>query len=122
MKRQARTSIPERLGRWTGRAWRGYMRREVRVLLWMQAKGMPVPLAKILMWTVKLLLIGTLLYLVFWMALFFVFSVAVVWLTKNVDGNEQPQWGLGDSTDHKQSIFYHPASYNDDPDPRFEDD
>ena len=24
--------------------------------------------------------------------------------------------------DHREGLFYHPASYNDDPDPRFEDD
>jgi hypothetical protein len=76
MKRQARTSIPERLGRWTGRVWRGYVRREARVLLWLQGKGVPMLLAKGLLWGVKLALIGTLLYVLFWVTLILILAIA----------------------------------------------
>lgn len=76
MKRQARTSIPERLGRWTGRAWRGYVRREARLCAWLQGKGLPALLVNTLLWIVKLALIGTLLYVLFWVTLILILAIA----------------------------------------------
>lgn len=122
MKRQARTSIPERLGRWTGRAWRGYMRREVRVLLWMQTKGMPVPLAKVLLWTVKLLLIGCLLYVLFWGTLILIFGLLAARIALNTTWEEKEEWAIGEQASHKESVFYDPINYTDTPDPRFDDE
>lgn len=122
MKRQARTSIPERLGRWTGRVWRGYKRRETRVLQWMQAKGVPVTLAKVLLWTVKLLLIGCLLYVLFWGTLILIFGLLAARIALNTTWEEEEEWAIGEQRDHKDSMFYDPVAYNDTTDPRFEDD
>ena len=46
------------------------------------------------------------------------------WLVSNAHEalDEQPQQIADDEHDHRKSVFYHPLSYSDDPDPRFEDD
>ena len=83
---------------------------------------MPVLLSRIFLWCIKLALFAVMLYVAFWGAIAVIGVVLAIWLARNVDGSEEPQWGAGSSDDHRQSIFYHPASHNDDPDPRFEDD
>lgn len=96
MKRQARTSIPERLGRWAGRAWRGYVRREARLCAWLQGKGLPVLLAKTLLWVVKLTLLGVLLYVVFWVTLILLLAIIAAWNVRNPPPSERGEWRHGD--------------------------
>ncbi|WP_339456255.1 DUF3742 family protein [Pseudomonas sp. EA_65y_Pfl1_P120] len=96
MKRQARTSIPERLGRWTGRVWRGYVRREARLCAWFQDKGLPVLLTKTLLWVVKLTLLGVLLYAMFWVALIFLLALIAAWTVRNPPPpSERGEWRHG---------------------------
>lgn len=121
MKQRKRMSIPERVGRWAGRAWCGYLRRERSVLQWLQSKGIPALLAKILLWTIKLLLVGGLLYIAFWVCLILLVCVVVARLSL-VPMQDEEEWAIGEQAEHKNSVFYDPINYTDTPDPRFDDD
>jgi hypothetical protein len=96
MKQQERKSIPERLGRWAGRAWRGYARREAGMLQWLQLKGVPVLLTKTVLWAVKLTVLGVLLYAVFWLTLIALFAIAGAWTLRNAPPPEAGEWRRGD--------------------------
>ncbi len=72
MNTTTRTSTAERLGRTLGRGWRAYARGEQRALNWLVFKGMPATGATVLLWVVKLAVIGALLYSAFWLALLLV--------------------------------------------------
>ena len=65
-------STAERLGRWLGRGWRGYARRERRVVAWLVSAGTPAGVATVLVWIAKLAVLGGLLYTAFWLALLLV--------------------------------------------------
>ncbi|MFT0546193.1 DUF3742 family protein [Allopusillimonas ginsengisoli] len=113
-----------RLGRAAGRAARWLQRREHRAIGWLAAEGLPAPVATTLLWVIKLIVLGVLLYVAFWLALLLAFAVAAIWVAGYSSEQDEDDF-LGRKTeerDHRKSIFYHPASYNDDPDPRFEDD
>ena len=45
MNTTTRSSTAERLGRWLGRGWRGYVRRERRVAAWLASAGVPTGVA-----------------------------------------------------------------------------
>ncbi len=62
MNTTTRTSTAERLGRTFGRGWRVYARGERRVSNWLVAKGVPSVGATVLLWVVKLAVLGALLY------------------------------------------------------------
>jgi|JUEG02.1.fsa_nt_gi hypothetical protein len=72
MNTTTRSSTAERLGRWLGRGWRGYVRRERRVAAWLVSAGAPNGVATALVWIVKLAVLGVLLYTAFWLALLLV--------------------------------------------------
>lgn len=90
-------SKAERLGNWAGKGWRGYVRRERRVTGWLIAHGVPGGAAKVLLWAVKLVLLGVLLYLAFWLALALLFVIAAAWTARNTDWDEkqEPEWKNG---------------------------
>ncbi|MFN3985897.1 MAG: DUF3742 family protein [Rhodocyclaceae bacterium] len=124
MNTKARLGNAERLGRWLGGLWRGFMRRERGVVGWLVASGMPAGGTTALLWIVKLSVLGLLLYVAFWLAMLLVIAVATAWLASRSDDDDLEQ-SLGaedEEQDHRKSVFYHPLSYSDDPDPRFEDD
>ncbi|NMG55407.1 DUF3742 family protein [Aromatoleum aromaticum] len=124
MTTKNRPGNAERLGRWLGGLWRGFVRQERGVSGWLVARGMPAGGATALLWIVKLAVLGALLYAAFWLALMFVFFIATAWLVSSSDEGvlEQSQGAEDEEHDHRKSVFYHPLSYSDDPDPRFEDD
>jgi hypothetical protein len=98
MKQQERKSIPERLGRWAGRAWRGYARREARVLQWSVSKGVPAFFTLMLMWTLKLVALAAALYLMFWFAFGTVLVIAGLRIIANSDvdvGEPETEWRDG---------------------------
>ena len=35
---------------------------------------------------------------------------------------DREEWAIGDQAEHKRSPFYDPINYDDDPDPRFDDE
>ena len=69
MSTRTRISNAERFGRWLGRRWRAYVRRERRVSGWLIAQGVPTPAAAVLIWGVKLAVLAVLLYTAFWLTL-----------------------------------------------------
>jgi len=66
MNTTTRISTAERIGRSVGRGWRTYARGERRVSNWLASKGVPVVGATALLWLVKLVVLGLLLYVAFW--------------------------------------------------------
>jgi hypothetical protein len=96
MKPSAQTSFAERLGQVLGRMWRAYMRQERKVSGWLVAQGLPASLAKATLVVVKLVAIGVLLYVAFWLALLIVFAVVTASIAggKSFDEDE-PEWRMG---------------------------
>lgn len=72
MNTTTRSSTAERFGRWLGRGWQGYRRRERRVVVRLASFGAPTGIATALVWIVKLAVLGVLLYTAFWLALLLV--------------------------------------------------
>lgn len=126
MDMKARIGNAERLGRWTGGMWSGFVRRERQVAGWLVARGLSAGAATALLWVVKLAVLGVLLYAMFWLALLLVLAIVAAWAVQDGAADQEEDADLLDrqaeERDHREGLFYHPASYNDDPDPRFEDD
>lgn len=122
MRASPKMTMPKRAGRSLGRAYRAAMRREAYVVRWLVGKGLPIPGAKAILWIIKLAVLGVLLYVAFWLALLLLLVAAAAWLARGADQVEPEEWAIGDQADHKKSVFYDPINYNDDPDPRFDDD
>jgi len=80
MNTTIRITIAERFGRWLGRSWRGYMRGERLVSAWLEAKGVPVSVAATLVWVAKLVVLGMLLYVAFWVAVLALSVVVGMWV------------------------------------------
>lgn len=85
-----------RVGRWVGRAWRGFTRRETRTIHWLAAQGIPGRVGRILVLGLKITIFVVLLYFVFWLALLLVFVVAGAWLMLNSDFDNEKQPELRD--------------------------
>ena len=75
MKPSAQTSFAERTGLMLGRMWRGCVRQERKVNGRLVEWGVPTGVATALLWGVKLVMLGVLLYSAFWIALLLVFAV-----------------------------------------------
>ena len=67
MTTTTRISTAERIGRAFGRGWRAYARGERRTSSWLVSKGVPVAGTTVLLWAVKLAVLGLLLYVAFWL-------------------------------------------------------
>lgn len=86
----------ERFGRWLGRAWRGYVGRERQVAGWLVTSGVSAGGVTALLWIIKLVVFGGLLYVAFWLALLLVFAIVVAWAARNADWEvPQPEWKNG---------------------------
>jgi hypothetical protein len=116
------TTNAERAGKWLGRAWRGFVRHEGRAIHWLASKGLPAGVGGLLFWIVTLVVFGVLMYAAFLLALLLLFAAAAALAARNSDYDEQEEWAIGDQAEHKKSVFYDPINYNDDPDPRFDDE
>lgn len=44
----------ERLGRWFGGVWRGLVRRDARLAVWLNGKGLSIEATKVLIWFLRL--------------------------------------------------------------------
>ena len=114
-----RTDNAEYFGRRLGRAWRNAAELAARAIHWLGDRGMPVVAAKVLVRGAAFALLATLLYAFWWLAL--IVAAAAVVVAQAESGPSQRQW-FPKPDDHRDEPFYHPLSYNDDPDPRFEDE
>ncbi|MBA4243682.1 MAG: hypothetical protein C0452_07175 [Pseudomonas sp.] len=121
MKPSAQTSFAERLGQMLGRMWRGYLRQERKVNSWLVEHGVPTGGTTALLWIAKLVVLGVLLYVTFWLAMLLVFAVAAAWVVRDSDHDESEEWAVGEQAEHKNNPGYHPALYNDAPDSRYAD-
>ena len=123
MKHTARMTTAARFGPWLGGVWGGCLRAERRVHQWLMAQGLPAGGARVLIWVIKLAIFGVLLYVAVWAALLLVALVVAARMAEQAPQGDDDFLGRkAEKLDHRESLFYHPASYNDDPDPRFEDD
>lgn len=99
MNASGNTSRSERFGRWAGRMCYGYMRRERTGVDWVVARGTPRGVAVALLWIVKLVVLGIVLYVSVWLALLLAFAVVVSWAARNDDGSydkeHQSEWRYG---------------------------
>ncbi len=124
MKTAAQTTFAERLGRMLGRAWRGCAHLDRRAQGWLLARGWASGAAKAMLLVAKLVALGLLLYAAFWMAALVVLVVIAAWAARQQSTDDDSDF-LGrkaEERDHREGPFYHPTSYDDDPDPRYEDD
>ncbi|HGX3311230.1 TPA: DUF3742 family protein [Pseudomonas aeruginosa] len=124
MRTTTRISTAERFGRWLGRGWRGYVRREGQAVAWLAARGVPKALAKALSWAVKLVLVAALLYVSFWIALLCVGLAVAAWggsaLYDEAEGNQA--WPFTDINELRRSPGYDPNLHNDITDVNYTDD
>ncbi|MFD1895074.1 DUF3742 family protein [Ottowia beijingensis] len=98
MNTTTRTSTAERLGRAFGRGWRAYARGERRASNWLASKGVPLAGAAALLWAIKLVVLGVLLYSTAWLALLLVFAMVAAWVARNAGLDEdlpEPEWRNG---------------------------
>jgi len=125
MNTTTRISTAERFGRWLGRGWRGYMCGERRVAAWMVAKGVPEAVAVALVRVVKLAVLGVLLYLAFWIAVFMVSIVVWIWVASQNHEKDELDFEFQFPTtlgELRETIGYDPNMYNDISHEMFRDD
>ena len=84
-------------------------------------RGLSRLVAVSILWIVKLAVFAILLYAAFWMAVVLAIVLIVAAGAQRADQDQQPKWLEKDPDDHRDDLFYDPLSYNDDPDPRFDD-
>ncbi|CAJ4798768.1 Uncharacterised protein [Burkholderia pseudomallei] len=121
MRTTAHTTVAERVGRGLGRAWFAIRREEARVVQHLMHQGLSRGIATLILWAVKLLVLGVLLYVSFWLVFLLIVLVIAGVAASHIDASERGESPLGDESDHKKNLFYDPINYNDDPDPRFDD-
>ncbi|CAJ5369563.1 Uncharacterised protein [Burkholderia pseudomallei] len=121
MRTTAHTTIAERVGQAFGRAWLAIRRQDARVAQHLKRQGLPRGVALLIMWAAKLLVLGALLYVSFWLVFLLVVLAIAGVAASHIDASERDESPLSDESDHKKNLFYDPINYNDDPDPRFDD-
>lgn len=121
MKPAAQTTFAERAGRTLGRTWRGFVRLDRKAHGWLVAQGWAPGVARGALLVIKLVVLGVLFYAAFWLALLIMITVFAGWTSRNAAPGEAEEWAIGDQADYKQSVFYDPINYDDDPNPRFDE-
>ena len=110
-----------KLGQWLGSWYRAFLRQEARFVAWLAGHGMPVKVARILLWAFRIVAVLVLLYLAFWLALVFL-GVAVLAHAGGGTGADHDQdWVIPDPDEHMKNPGYDPNLYNDPPDPSYYD-
>ena len=126
MKPAVHTTFAERGGRMLGRMWRGLVHLDrkahgrLAALGW--APGRAPGRAGAALLVLKLSVLGVLAYAAFWLALLLALVAFAAWTARNSERDDSDEWAIGDRAEHKRSIFYDPSNYDDDPDPRFDDE
>ena len=115
MKHTARMTTAARLGRWLGGVWGGCLRAERRVHRWLMAQGLPAGSATVLIWGVKLAILGVLLYIAVWAALLLVALFVAARMTEQTpEGDDDFDLQFPASLDElRQTPGYDPNLYND---------
>ncbi|AMO76015.1 hypothetical protein PcP3B5_25790 [Pseudomonas citronellolis] len=104
MKPSASISLAERLGQTLGRVCCGYVRQERKVNGWLVGQGIPADGATVVLWGIKLVVLGVLLYSAFWLAL-----LLVVLLTASLafpqSKSQENIWPPNDEIRHGEAGF-----------------
>ena len=110
-----------RLGRATVRAF-GQLKVWVKYLaLLMRRKGVPSGLAFALACVLTTIVVGLSLYLLFWLTVIVLAVGCAILVVTNLKLNDSAGSVLSDDEDHRNSPFYEPINFSDDPDPRFDE-
>jgi len=112
MSTTTRIGIAERLGRGFGRGWRTCVRGERRLSNWLASKGVPMAGVTALLWVVKLVALGLLLYAAFWFAVVLLGVVVAGWAAAANTPDEE-EWPFIDLTELRKTPGYDPNLYND---------
>ena len=107
----------EKAGRWLGNLLR---RRTFRNGGITRLTGQSL-VVRVLLWATGIAIVGLLLLFAVWIAVVVVLACAVLKFAQLSGKASDADFELVDPKDHRKSLFYHPLSYNDDPDPRFPD-
>jgi hypothetical protein len=107
----------EKTGRWLG----GVVRRLTYHTGAVEGVKSPPLAVRFGLWGVGVAAIGLLILFAFWLAAVVVFAWVALKLMQAGATAKRSRFALSDPHDHRQRLFYDPLSYNDDPDPRFED-
>jgi len=91
MNAKTHRSFPERLGHWLGCAWRAGARIERQLSSWLLGKGVPKGLALALLWAVKLVAAGVMLYVATGLAVILLFAIAAAWVARNSEAASRPE-------------------------------
>ncbi|MBN0649867.1 DUF3742 family protein [Pseudomonas aeruginosa] len=91
MNAKTHRSFPERFGYWLGRAWRAGVRVERQLSSWLVGQGLPKGLAVALLWVVKLVAAGVMLYAATGLAVVLLFAVAAAWGARNSEVASRPE-------------------------------
>ena len=111
-----------KLGQWLGSWYRAFLRQEARFVAWLAGHGMPVKVARILLWAFRIVAVLVLLYLAFWLALVFL-GVAVLAHAGGGTGADHDQdWVIPDPDEHMKNPGYDPNLYNDTSHEMYKDD
>jgi fatty acid desaturase len=88
----------------------------------MRRKGIPDGLAQVLAWIAVIAVVGASFYVLFWLTLIVVVVLCAVLVVSHLSPQEATEWHVEPRRDHRDSPFYHPDAFTDDPDPRFDDE
>jgi hypothetical protein len=121
MNTNTHISTAERFGCWLGRGWRGYLRRERQVSIWLVEQGLPERAGLVLLWIAKLAVLGVLLYAAFWLALLIFIAAVAAWTAEQCNPVEEGEWQLSDLNEIRNSPGYDPNLYNDSSHELYED-
>lgn len=99
MGKQSESSRAEKFGRWSATVWRHHMRQEARFNGFLRARGVSEGGAVILIWILKIGLLGMLAYYMFWLMVVVCGAVLSIWLCRriNLDPEDEPEWRDGAS-------------------------
>jgi hypothetical protein len=93
---------------------------EAGALQWLRRKKVPIWFATVLLWILKMLTMGVLLYFALWVGFIILMVLFIAWRIRNASINPDEEWAIGEQAEHKKSVFYDPINYNDTDDPRFD--
>ena len=113
-------SRSENLGRFVGRAVRRIASAQSRVTQWIIDQGISPAIARTITWLGTMALLLVILIYAAPVLLLLVLVAALLGFARYPDTDKEPDW-IPKPTDHRDEPFFHPLSFNDDPDPRFED-
>lgn len=117
MRNYSHNRRAEEAGRSLGAAVHRLISRKRRV-----ARVGQLPVAfRLLLWATGIAIVALLALFAVWVALVVVLAWAAVKVSQFASNTTEAEFELTDPNDHRKSLFYHPLSFNDDPDPRFPD-